>query len=137
MRVSGEQLGRACADCTESVPPVSFFYPSSSHPTMTSLIGPSLPPDSIQVGQFCTACAHMMQSWLNRQDTAVMIVLDWTKPWDMVSRGLHLLQGGMLKGTLIGQQVRELLTWLKWIASWAESSLKPGQADEMREKCKI
>ncbi|ORY26475.1 dynein light intermediate chain-domain-containing protein [Naematelia encephala] len=49
----------------DSVPPVSIFYPPSSHPSITRLIPRSLPPDSLL-------------------DTTVMILLDWTKPSSMI-----------------------------------------------------
>jgi hypothetical protein len=36
---------------TEGVPPVSIYYPPSSHLSMTSLIPRSLPPDSLAVSR--------------------------------------------------------------------------------------
>ncbi|RXK42689.1 hypothetical protein M231_00245 [Tremella mesenterica] len=78
----------------ESAPPLSVFYPPSSAENLLKLVPASLPPNSLQ-------------------DTAVVILLDWTKPSLMV---------------------RELLTWLAWIDKWVESSTEQGEAEEMRDR---
>lgn len=51
------------------------------------------------------------------QNTAVVIVLDWTKPSTMV---------------------RELLAWLAWVDQWAQRADKGhSDGDELRERCKL
>ncbi|WWC67332.1 uncharacterized protein I206_101240 [Kwoniella pini CBS 10737] len=78
----------------DSVPPLSVFYPPSSHPSLLKLVSKALPPNSIS-------------------DTAVIIILDWTKPSSMV---------------------QELLTWLSWIDEWTTGNAKRGELDELKEK---
>ncbi|OCF34912.1 hypothetical protein I316_03459 [Kwoniella heveanensis BCC8398] len=78
----------------DSVPPLSVFYPPSSHPSLLKLLPKALPPKSLS-------------------DTAVVIVLDWTKPSSMV---------------------QELVNWLSWVEEWASSAGERGEAEEMREK---
>ncbi|WVF66512.1 hypothetical protein IAT40_001252 [Kwoniella sp. CBS 6097] len=78
----------------DSVPPLSIFYPPSSHPSLLRLVPKALPPKSLS-------------------DTAVVIVLDWTKPSSMV---------------------HELLNWLVWVEEWASSSADRDEAEELREK---
>ncbi|WVQ94127.1 hypothetical protein IAU59_001205 [Kwoniella sp. CBS 9459] len=78
----------------DSVPPLSVFYPPSSHPSLLKLVPKALPPRSLS-------------------DTAVVIVLDWTKPSSMV---------------------HELVNWLAWVEEWASSSAERGEAEELREK---
>ncbi|WWC57570.1 uncharacterized protein I303_100102 [Kwoniella dejecticola CBS 10117] len=78
----------------DSVPPLSVFYPPSSHPSLLRLISKALPPHPVS-------------------DTAVVIVLDWTKPSSMV---------------------QELLTWLSWIDEWSSSAAERGELDELKER---
>ncbi|KAL1407301.1 hypothetical protein Q8F55_006722 [Vanrija albida] len=83
------------ADEEDAAPPVSVFYPPSSHPTLLRLIDVSLPPRPLP-------------------DTAVVIVLDWTKPSSMI---------------------KELLTWLLWVDAWAARvGGDGGEGDELRAK---
>ncbi|WVR03075.1 hypothetical protein IAU60_000064 [Kwoniella sp. DSM 27419] len=49
----------------DSVPPLSVFYPPSSHPSLLGLVPKALPPNSLS-------------------DTVVAIVLDWSKPFAML-----------------------------------------------------
>ncbi|WWC90205.1 uncharacterized protein L201_005138 [Kwoniella dendrophila CBS 6074] len=49
----------------DSVPPLSVFYPPSSHPSLLKLLSKALPPKSLS-------------------DTAAVIILDWTRPSSMV-----------------------------------------------------
>ncbi|WRT63175.1 uncharacterized protein IL334_000078 [Kwoniella shivajii] len=78
----------------DSVPPLSVFYPPSSHPSLLKLVSKALPPKSLS-------------------DTAVVIVLDWTKPSSMIS---------------------ELLTWLSWIDQWASETSENGEIEELKER---
>ncbi|WVQ82872.1 hypothetical protein IAT38_005008 [Cryptococcus sp. DSM 104549] len=78
----------------DSVPPLSVFYPPSSHPSLLKLVPTALPPNPLS-------------------DTAVAIVLDWTKPSSML---------------------RELLTWLSWVEQWASKSAGRGEAEELHER---
>ncbi|ORX35111.1 dynein light intermediate chain-domain-containing protein [Kockovaella imperatae] len=75
-------------------PPISIFYPPSSHRSMLRLIPHSLPPSSFA-------------------DTAVVIVLDWTRPSSMV---------------------KEIVMWLDWVERWASDSAARGQGEEMRDR---
>ncbi|KAK6904682.1 hypothetical protein I203_105498 [Kwoniella mangroviensis CBS 8507] len=56
----------------DSVPPLSVFYPPSSHPSLLKLVSQALPPKSLS-------------------DTAAVIMLDWTKPSSMIQELLTWL----------------------------------------------
>ncbi|WVW81249.1 hypothetical protein I302_103240 [Kwoniella bestiolae CBS 10118] len=56
----------------DSVPPLSVFYPPSSHPSLLKLVSRALPPKSLA-------------------DTAAVIILDWTKPSSIVQELLTWL----------------------------------------------
>ncbi|KAK8844775.1 hypothetical protein IAR55_006625 [Kwoniella newhampshirensis] len=94
----GLALGYEVVDVNEgdedSTPPLSIFYPPSSHPSLLRLVPSALPPKSLS-------------------DTAVVIVLDWTRPSSMV---------------------RELVTWLSWVDQWAPQSAQPGEVEDLRER---
>nr|XP_031862034.1 uncharacterized protein CI109_002447 [Kwoniella shandongensis]KAA5529106.1 hypothetical protein CI109_002447 [Kwoniella shandongensis] len=94
----GLALGYEVVDINEgdedSIPPLSIFYPPSSHPSLLRLVPTALPPKSLS-------------------DTAVVIVLDWTKPSSMVG---------------------ELVTWLSWVDEWAAQAAQPGETDDLRER---
>jgi dynein light intermediate chain 1 len=64
----------------ESAPPLSVYYPPSSHKSFTKLVPTALPPKSISVGLSIMG----RRAKLIVQETAIMIVLDWTKPSSMV-----------------------------------------------------
>ncbi|AAW40980.2 hypothetical protein CNBA4890 [Cryptococcus deneoformans B-3501A] len=97
-RRAGLALGYEVIDAGEeysdSAPPISVFYPPSSHPSLLKLVPSALPPKSLA-------------------DTAVMIVLDWTKPSSML---------------------QELLNWLSWVEAWALGSAEKGEIEELHER---
>ncbi|ODN99291.1 hypothetical protein I350_07456 [Cryptococcus amylolentus CBS 6273] len=78
----------------DSAPPLSVFYPPSSHPSLLRLVPSALPAKSLS-------------------DTAVVIVLDWTKPQSML---------------------QELLTWLSWVETWASEAGERGEVEELHER---
>ncbi|BEJ13610.1 hypothetical protein CspHIS471_0307840 [Cutaneotrichosporon sp. HIS471] len=84
-------------DRDDDTPPVSVIYPPSSHPSLLRLVDTSLPPHPLP-------------------NTAVVIVLDWSKPSTMV---------------------RELLAWLGWVDAWAARTALVDMSvavDEMHER---
>lgn len=64
------------------------------------------------------------------QDTAVVIVLDWSRPANMVS----LRHSAWTWVIAHCPQTKELVAWLRWIQQWAESAAEQGQVEEMRER---
>ncbi|KIR42291.1 dynein light intermediate chain 1, cytosolic [Cryptococcus deuterogattii 99/473] len=90
----GYEVIDAGEEDSDSSPPISVFYPPSSHPSLLKLVPTALPPKSLA-------------------DTAVMIVLDWTKPSSML---------------------QELLNWLSWVEAWALGSAKRGETEELHER---
>ncbi|TYJ51346.1 hypothetical protein B9479_008082 [Cryptococcus floricola] len=78
----------------ESAPALSVFYPPS-HPSLLRLGPSALPAKSLSV------------------DTAVVIVLDWTKPQSML---------------------RELFTWLACVETWASEAGERGEVEELHER---
>lgn len=65
----------------DSLPPLSIYYPPSSHLSLLKLVPISLPPNSLLV---CRRLRGVPLDLTRLQDTAVIIVLDWTKPSTMV-----------------------------------------------------
>lgn len=69
----------------------------------------------------------------------MVIALDWSKPSTMVSVLTDLGSNGIRRmiELYLTTQVRELLTWLRWVSSWITASAKRDEQDELRERCAL
>lgn len=99
----------------ETLPPLSIYTPPSSYPSLIQLLPLSLsqpPPPPTEAGAGPSSSSSSSGSSV-LADTAILIVLDWTKP-----------------GTMVDQ----LLGWLEWVDEWAEGVAGRGESEEIRER---
>jgi hypothetical protein len=117
---------------TETLPPLSIYTPPSSHSSLLDLLplslsaaaasSPSALPSSTPPASSSSAPNDITLNSSSTllpppssllQDTAVLIVLDWTRPAEMIS---------------------ELLTWLEWVESWSGTVAGRTEGEEARER---